>query len=568
MAFIDIKNLSFTYNGESEQVLTNVNLAINQGDFVLICGESGCGKTTLLKLLKKQLAPSGDIEGEILYNGTKICELDERVSVCEIGYVMQNPDNQIVTDKVWHELSFGLESMGENTGTIRRKVAEISGYFGINDWYHKSTSELSGGQKQLLNLASIMVMNPKVLILDEPTSQLDPIAASEFIQTIYKLNKDLGLTIVLVEHRLEEVYPIADKVVLMNKAKVLLYDTPENVGLQLKSIDKNHKMQLGLPTAVKIFNGLDIDCRCPLTVRDGKQFLTANFDNKITSLPSKTDIASKNTAEKEVAVEIKNGFFRYTRDSKDILKGLDLKVYAGELLCILGGNGVGKTTMLNIISGLNRVYQGKVRIWGKKLSEYFGNSLYRNNISYLPQNPQLVFVKTKVKGELEDACKLMEYSKEVSEQAVAKVVQKLQIADLLARHPYDLSGGEQQKVALAKILLLEPKIILLDEPTKGLDAYSKKVLGEILLSLKADGKTIVMVTHDVEFAAESADRCGMFFDGEIVSIAPPIEFFADNNYYTTSANKISRHMYSGAITAEMVIELCKQNAKSAEVSNG
>lgn len=557
MAILEIKNLNFTYNKAFSKALENINLTINSGEFVVVCGESGCGKSTLLKLLKKQLQPSGEKSGEILYRGTEIESLDERAAITDIGFVMQNPDNQIVTDKVWHELSFGLESLGERTGDIRRKVAEISGFFGINDWYHKKTSELSGGQKQLLNLASIMVMQPKILVLDEPTSQLDPIAATDFIATLKKINEELGITIILVEHRLEEVFPIAHKIVLMNKASILITDTPKNTGKKLKQIDSLHKMNLGMPSSVRIFNRLNIDCDCPLTVREGKDFLEAHYKNTYRAY----SVTSDDLSNREKAIEISDGYFRYERESPDVLNGLDLTVYKNEILCILGGNGAGKTTMLKIMSGLKQLYRGKLRIWGKKIKEYSGNTLYRHNIASLPQNPQSLFVKNKVYDDLYEVARLMEYTKEESKRKIDEVVKQLQIGHLLESHPFDLSGGEQQKAAFAKILLMEPKIILLDEPTKGIDAYSKQVLAEILYKLKEQGITIVLVTHDIEFAAQHADRCGMFFDGQIVSIENPVDFFAQNNYYTTAASRISRNIFDNAITVDMVVELCNKNGE-------
>ncbi|QVK19351.1 energy-coupling factor ABC transporter ATP-binding protein [Mycoplasmatota bacterium] len=556
MAVLEVKDLTFKYNSTKEKVLDNVNFKINEGEFVVLCGESGCGKTTLLKLFKKQLAPYGEKSGEVLYNGTDISALDERISVTDIGFVMQNPDNQIVTDKVWHELAFGLENMGESISVIRRKVAEISGFFGISDWYRKKTSELSGGQKQLLILASIMVMQPKVIILDEPTSQLDPIAASEFIATLKKINNELGITILLVEHRLEEVFPIASKAILMDKARVLLIDSPREVGKKLKNIN-GHKMNLGMPSSIRIFNQFDIDDECPLTVREGKDFLNKHFNTEVKSLK----IDKLNYENREIALEIAEGYFRYERDLPDVLSGLNLKVYKNEMICILGGNGAGKTTTLKILNGLKRLYRGKLRIWGKKIKEYNKNSLYRNNIASLPQNPQTLFVKSTVYEDLLEVTKIMEYDKKESKEMIADITEKLEIEHLYNRHPYDLSGGEQQKAAFAKILLMKPKIILLDEPTKGIDAYSKKVLADILAQLKQEGITIVMVTHDIEFAAEHADRCAMFFDGQIVSVETPVDFFSKNSYYTTAASRISRQLYSNTITCDMVIRLCRENGE-------
>ena len=427
MAILAVKNLTFTYPNKQEKALDGINLEIERGEFVVLCGESGCGKSTLLRLIKKQLQPKGVKSGEILYNGTEIENLDERKSVTDIGFVMQNPDNQIVTDKVWHELAFGLESLGEETDEIRRRVAEICGFFGIGDWYRKRTSELSGGQKQLLNLASIMVMQPKILVLDEPTSQLDPIAATDFIATLRKINEELGVTVLLVEHRLEEVFPIAHKVVLMNRARLLMVDTPRNVGKGLKLADPGHKMLLGLPSGVRIYNCLQAEGECPLTVREGRDFLEKHYQNIYRGY----DVKDEDYSGREKAIEITEGYFRYEKDSPDVLNGLSLTVYQNEILCILGGNGAGKTTTLKIMSGIKRLYRGKLRIWGKKIKEYGGNTLYRHNLASLPQNPQTLFVKNKLRDDLFEVTKIMEYGKEEAEEKIRAVVEELGIEYLM-----------------------------------------------------------------------------------------------------------------------------------------
>lgn len=557
MALLEIKNLSFSYSGAENSALENINLTVEQGDFVLLCGESGCGKTTLLKLLKKQLRPNGTLTGEIAYNDVNVDSLDERTSVCEIGYVMQNPENQTVTDKVWHELAFGLESLGEKTPIIRRKVAEICGFFGIGEWYHKRTSELSGGQKQLLSLASVMVMNPSLLILDEPTAQLDPIAASEFLQSLHKINQELGVTIVIAEHRLEEVFPMASKVVIMDKAKIFMCDTPRKIGETLSFDETSHKMSLALPTAIRVFHATQGKGKCPLTVNEGKKYIAENFVGNINALP----FESEDYTDREIALQIKEGYFRYERDLPDVLNGMDIEVYKNEILCILGANGAGKTTLLRVLSGVKRLYKGKYRVWGKKIKEYSGNTLYRGNIACLPQNPQNLFVKNNVHDDLFEVTKLLSYKNDDGEKVVTEVAEKLGIIHLFKSHPYDLSGGEQQKAALAKILLMNPKIVLLDEPTKGLDAYSKKTFAEIIAMLKAEGKTIVIVTHDVEFAAEYADRCAMFFDGQIVSCDNRVDFFATNRYYTTATARMTRPYFANAVTVDMATKLCLLNKK-------
>ena len=559
MEILRIEDLSFRYAKAEQNAVEHVSLSVNSGEFTVVCGESGCGKTTLLKLLKRELTPAGDITGEIFYKRVPLRELDNKTSACEIGYVLQNPDNQIVTDKVWHELAFGLENMGVPTDVIRRRVGEMASYFGIEDWFRKKTDELSGGQKQLLNLAAVMVMQPEILILDEPTSQLDPIAAADFIATLQKLNRELGLTVILVEHRLEEVFPIADRVLVMENGGVLLYDTPGNIGASLAGIRRDHPMMYGLPSAVRIYNALNIKDDCPLTVREGRGFLQKYFAD--TDYQPEYPVYCPND---DIVIELKNVWFRYERDLPDILRATSLQVHRGEIYCILGGNGTGKTTMLNVISGLNKAYRGKVLIDGKPIKEYKGNSLYRKKLAYLPQNPQTVFIKDTVREDFTEILEALDIPKNERTQKTDAVAEKIGISHLLNKHPFDLSGGEQQKCAIAKMLLLEPEILLLDEPTKGLDAYSKRTLKEILASLKNDGLTVLTVTHDVEFAAENADRCALFFDGEILSADVPEKFFSENNFYTTAANRMARNIWKNAVTCGQVIACAKEIGRNGE----
>lgn len=552
MGLFEIDNLTFAYNGAEQNAVSGVSLCVNKGDFVLVCGKSGCGKTTLLRLLKPALAPVGKRTGSVTFCGTDIAKLDDRTAASAIGFVMQNPDDQIVTDKVWHELAFGLESLGESSDVIRRRVAEICGFLGLTDIYGKRTCELSGGEKQLLNLASVLVTNPDVVLLDEPTAQLDPIAASSFLQALKKLNEELGLTVVLVEHRLEESFAMANKVVIMDEGKVVFASSPEDIG----ELYNNDKLVCdifeGLPAAVRLFKATNGVGKCPLTVRDGKRYVEANFGKNM------NDRYAVQGCKGDVAIEVTNGYFRYERDGADVLDNLSLQVYANEILCIFGANGAGKTTLLRILAGTKRLYKGKYRLWGKKIKEY-GNNLYRDNLTAMPQNPQNLFVKNTVRADLAELAALVGYGKTEQAQAVADVMAQTGVTDLAERHPYDLSGGEKQKVALAKVLLTRPKIVLLDEPTKGLDAYSKRQFAEVMGKLKADGKTVVVVTHDVEFAAVVADRCAMFFDGKIVSVADKYAFFAENRYYTTAFARITRENFADAVTFERAVELCNAN---------
>ncbi len=556
MEILRIENLSFKYPVTENKALENVSLCVNSGEFVVLCGESGCGKTTLLKMLKKELSPAGEKSGKVFYNGVLQDEIENKISACEIGYVFQNPENQIVTDKVWHELAFGLENMGIDSDIIRRRVGEMASYFGIESWFRKRTDELSGGQKQILNLACVMVMQPKILILDEPTGQLDPIAASDFIATVHKLNRELGLTVILAEHRLEEVFPIADKVIVMDKGKIALYDRPENISKGLRSIDENHPMLLSLPSATRIFGELEIDTDCPLTVKEGRNFL----ENTFARTEECDDDFSYSHSEK-TAIELKNVWFRYDKNSPDVLRGTNLKVYEGEIFSLLGGNGTGKTTTLGVISNLLKSYRGSVAVCGKPVQKYKGNSLYKDTLAYLPQDPQAVFVEDSVFGDFSAALNAYKVDEKSASTIIKSVASKFEISHLLSKHPFDLSGGEMQKCAIAKMMLTKKKILLLDEPTKALDAHSKLRLKNILLKLKNEGMTLLIVTHDVEFAAEISDRCALFFDGEVLSADAPEKFFSENNFYTTAANRMARSLWKNAVTCEQVVKKCKKGKR-------
>ncbi|QUG42380.1 energy-coupling factor ABC transporter ATP-binding protein [Psychrobacillus sp. INOP01] len=547
MAIVKIDNVSFTYPNEANPILKNINLDIQQGEFIVLIGQSGCGKSTLLRHFKRELRPHGTMTGNIFYKDRDLEQLNTEVAAADIGYVFQNPDNQIVTDKVWHELAFGLENLGIDSPTIRRRVAEMANFFGIQKWFHHKTTELSGGQKQLLNLASIMVMQPKLLLLDEPTSQLDPIAALEFIQTLHRLNKELGITIILIEHRLEEVLPLADRVLIIEEGRILFDGQPKEI---LNALPANHAMITALPTATKIFHLLNGTGPIPLTIREGQRWLSNQEYSFSPSNTLPTIIQNKT----EIVLEANDIAFRYEKNGMDIVHHFNLQVKEQEFLTIIGGNGTGKSTVLSILTGLQKPYHGKIFLFSKALKSYSNKQLYQQYLTLLPQDPKTLFVQKTVRQELDD----MAHLHKVTDAKIQETIQLFKLTHLLNRHPYDLSGGEQQKLALAKLLLIEPKILLLDEPTKGLDAHAKEELADILRDLQAKGMTIIMVTHDIEFSAQHSNRCALFFDGSIVSEGEPRAFYSGNNFYTTAAHRISRDILSNAITCEDVVTLCRK----------
>ena len=560
MAIFTIKDLTFSYPDQTKAALQGISLTVEDGDFVVICGKSGCGKSTLLKHFKTALTPYGTRSGEILYKDITLEKVSARMQAKEIGYVTQNPDNQIVTDKVWHEMAFGLENLGVDQKSMRLRVAEMASYFGIQNWFDMDVSSLSGGQKQLLNLASVMAMQPEILILDEPTSQLDPIAASDFLQTVRKINRDLGLTVIITEHRLEEVFPVADRVVVMENGRIKAEGSPREIGKNLVDDD----MFRAFPTTVRIYAGLGKEGECPLTVREGCRWITGYSDEHGIDGDERNRVWKEENSkdadfEGEEILSVQNGWFRYEKNGEDILRGLDISVMKGQIYAVLGGNGTGKSTALSVMGGINRPYRGKVLLKGRELKKYSSKELHGSIIGMLPQNPQCLFVCDNVYDDLKEMFSEGEYlPKGEIEERVERAAAEAEITHLLKAHPYDLSGGEQQRAALAKILLKNPEILLLDEATKGMDGFYRNKLGEILKKLQANGHTIVMVSHDVEFCAEYADRCGMFFRGNVVAEKSAGEFFVGNSFYTTAANKMARHLFKDAVTVEDVIRLCRQ----------
>ena len=548
-----IEGLRFAYPAaKGRESLNGVDLTVQKGEYVVLCGKSGSGKTTLLRQLKSVLAPHGRKSGQILFNGVPLDKVSQREQSARIGYVMQNPDDQIVTDKVWHELAFGLESLGCEQKTMRARVAEMACYFGIQGWFHRDVADLSGGQKQLLNLASIMAMQPEVLILDEPTSQLDPIAASDFLNTVRKINLELGTTVIITEHRLEDIFPYADRAVVMDGGRVIADGSPRSIGRQLW--EQGGEMFAAMPTPVRVFYGAAGKGECPLTVREGRGWLSREF----VSPPARKAMTAQPLPEesKVPALSLKQLWFRYEKDAPDILRGVSAEVPVGSLYAIVGGNGAGKSTTLKAICGICRPYRGSVQVFGKPVNKYKTAQLFGGCLAMLPQDPKSLFVKKTVRQDLE------EITKDTAQ--IREVVEVCQIQQLLDSHPYDLSGGEQQRAALAKVLLTQPRLLLLDEPTKGIDSFFKETLAEILCKLKNRGVTVVMVSHDVEFCAKYADMVSMFFDGQLLAPDSPRRFFGNNSFYTTAANRMSRHVFSLAVTAEDVIDLYRQNKEEAK----
>jgi energy-coupling factor transporter ATP-binding protein EcfA2/uncharacterized membrane protein len=530
MEAFDVRDLTFFYPEQTKAALDGVSFSIRQGEFVTLCGPSGCGKTTLLRLMKTVLAPHGAKTGEIFYNGVPLDSVEVREQSSAIGFVQQSPENQIVTDKVWHELAFGLESLGLENGEIRRRVRRRwQAFFGISDWFYRDAASLSGGQKQILNLASVMVMQPELLLLDEPTSRLDPVAAADFLAAVGRINRELGTSVIIAEHRLGEVLPMAGAVHVLDSGRLIFSGAPGETGEYLRRHSPG--IFLSMPEPMRIWSAVPNTLPCPITPQEGAGWL-AGYAASRPLLP----VPPEKTADfsGEPAAELKNIWFRYEKEAPDVLKGLNLKAYPGEILAVLGGNGAGKSTLLSVAAGAEKPLRGRIAMRGRT--------------ALLPQEPLTLFAKDTVRAELESAAG--------TKENFEKTVELCALGGLLDRHPADLSGGELQRAALARVLLAGADILLLDEPTKGMDAQFKRSFGKILRGIAAGGAAIIMASHDTEFCAAFAHRCALLFDGELTAEASPRKFFSANFFYTTPASRMARGILPRAVVAADIISAC------------
>ncbi len=536
MEVFNIKNMSFGFPEALGKVLTHVSLNIVEGEFVVLCGPSGCGKTTLLRLLKRELAPVGNQTGDIFYAGKRLEEWDDRTLIEQIGLVFQDPDNQIVMDEVMQEIVFGLENLGYSNFEMRKRVAEMVHFFGMEGLLRLKPSELSGGQKQMLNLLSVLLLKPKVLLLDEPTSQLDPIAAKDLISMLERLNKEMGITIILVEHRLEELFAVADRVLMMDSGQIIYEGSSKQIIHELYA-QQDQRFIPYIPSISRLYMELETYPELqgiPLTVKESKGWLAMMPNVVNTDVDSALD--AKAPAYSEL-LAVNDVYFQYDKKGEMILKRFSLHINKGEFFALVGGNGSGKTTALKACIGSVKPQRGTARFEGKDASKLKGKELYEK-IAYLPQNPRTYFMHDTLEKEMKEA--VARHNIDDGDAIITELVNIFGIAHLRHRHPYDCSGGEVQKAALACMLIGKPDMLFIDEPTKGLDPISKERFSEVLAKLHKEGLTIMMVTHDIEFAAQNAERCAMMFDGEITVDGTPAQLFKGNYFYTTAINRATR----------------------------
>lgn len=525
---IEVRGLRFAYPGAEAPVLDGLDWSVPQGAFALLVGGTGSGKSTLLSLLKPEISPTGECAGELRVLGESVADMDVRASAERVGYVFQDPENQIVCETVWHEMAFGLENLGMSRDEMRRRVAETSYFFGLEDWLHRDTDTLSGGRKQLLSLAAVLALRPRVLLLDEPTSQLDPVAEKTFLHALFRVNRELGCTVVVATHQPRPMLEYATYAYRIEGGRVCevadiasLGHREELFSDEVSGWGASRRAKNGVfSSASGQLGSLDPRGGAPGAKKGLKSDKSGEFEAQI--LPQDDSGASSRAGGCRIlpkmhagsATTLAGSWFRYDRASGWVLRGLDASFSAGAVHAVVGGNGCGKSTMLSVLAKTVKLQRGRmVRAAA--------------SAALLPQNPKALLVAETVRDELMEWASTCGYDEAVARERAAS----LGLSGLDGRHPYDLSGGQRQLLALAKLLLIGPELLLLDEPTKGLDLTSRRIIARALRDHAEAGGTVIMATHDLDFAEQVADDIAMMFDGEIACMEPPTDFFADNVFY-------------------------------------
>ena len=528
MPAIEVRSLSFAYPDADAAVLEGLDWSVPQGAFALLVGGTGSGKSTLLSLLKPEIAPAGERTGDARVLGENVADMDVRASAERVGYVFQDPENQIVCETVWHEMAFGLENLGVSRDEMRRRVAETSYFFGLEDWLHRDTDTLSGGRKQLLSLAAVLALRPRVLLLDEPTSQLDPVAEKNFLHALFRVNRELGCTVVVATHQPRPMLEYATRAYRIEGGCICKVADIASLGHreelfsgEVSGWGASRRAKNGVfSSASGQLGSLGPRGGAPGAKKGLKSGKSAEFEVQILSqddsgVPSR--VGGSRILQKMhggSATTLSEGWFRYDRASGWVLRGLDASFSAGAVHAVVGGNGCGKSTMLSVLAKTAKLQRGR---------------MVRGAVSaaLLPQNPKALLVAETVRDELMEWASTCGYDENLARERAAQ----LGLDGLETHHPYDLSGGQRQLLALAKLLLIGPELLLLDEPTKGLDLESRRIIARALRDHVKAGGTVIMATHDLDFAEQVADDVAMMFDGEIACMEPPAEFFADNVFY-------------------------------------
>lgn len=535
MAYIEIRNLSYNYPLEKKKSLENINLDVEQGEILLVMGRSGSGKSTLAKCISGS-APhfyGGTIEGSIRINGKFLEKMEHSDRAQEITMVFQDPERQLIMNKVHREIAFGLENVGVDENKIKRRVFEAMQFANILGLAYRDINTLSGGEKQKVAITSAIAYLPKCIILDEPTSQLDPAAAEEVVSLVKKINEELGITIIIIEQRVNKWFDVVDKIAFMKAGTMSFYNNKKEFYLKSAVEEENF-----LPDYLRLTKILGIK-EVPENLKQARNLLNVVEFNRPKVIPEKSS---------NKIIEINKVNCNY--DGVKAVNNVSLTLVKGEFLGVMGANGAGKSTLIKAIMGLKE-YQGSIRIKDYEVKDKSLKLLART-IGYVSQNPNDYISKRTVYEEVKftlDNHDIKDY-----ETIIENTLKGLDIYDLKDKNPRDLSGGQKQRVAIASILVLSPEVLLLDEPTRGLDLELKNKLGNTLRSLSEKGTTIIVITHDVDFTSNFCNKFALMFNGEIVSEGNREEVLSDGIYYSSTVNKLLRHKENNIFTIEQAVD--------------
>lgn len=538
---VSVQDLSFAYPDQTAKVLDHINLTINLGDFLLIAGNTGSGKTTLLNHFKKELTPLGNRQGHITIDGTPIDDLSKLQSAQTVGYVAQDPQVQPVMSKVIDELAFPLENIGCPSDEIERRITELSNFLGLDQSLNREINQLSGGQLQLVNLASVLILRPKLILLDEPTSQLDPLIAQNFLNVLSRVQRELGITIVLTEHRLSTISGLANRMILLQHQTITFDGSPTD---GIKEMFKDDRLTYFIPSIPKLFLANQITSNpLPISVAQGQAAIQAA---NLKFIPTAKAPVHQSNNEHQPLLTAKNISFTFD-GTRNVIDHLDLTVNRGDWLAIIGKNGSGKSTLLSLLIGLTTPQHGKIRfeqqvVWKIRTADRI------KRISFLSQTPSLQFTANSVRQELEVQANQLKLPDPA--QQIKQLVAKFHLEKILNQNPFDISGGQQQLLGLAIALMAKPDLLVLDEATKGLDPYTKVMVGNTLKEAQQNCVTIIMASHDMEFCAAFADHCTFMFDGHLNTLLPTTAFFANNFFFTTPINRIVRDQVPDALLVD------------------
>ncbi len=542
MAYIEIKDLNFTYPMEKERSLKNINLKLEKNDFLLIAGKSGSGKSTLARAIVGTVPNfyGGTIGGEIKIGGKYLKDMSHRERAEKVTMVFQDPEKQLMMNRVHREVAFGLENIGVDEDVIKRRVYEALQFSGILHLADRDIASLSGGEKQKVAVASALVYMPDCIILDEPTSQLDPSSAEEMLNITKKINEELGITIIVIEQRVNRWFDTVDSIAIMNDGTLELFEDKRDFYYNC-----NKRQFMFMPDYLKFFKKMNFN-KMPQNFKDAR----VEILNSSLNVKSGNEVAAaefQNNDKEVISVNKLNCKY----GSKQVLRDINFTVENGEFIAILGANGAGKSTLLKTILGLVE-HEGIIRLYGEDTSKMDIRQIARH-IGYISQNPNDYLSKDSVYEEVKFT---MDNYGIYDEKIVNSVLKELEIYDLKDKNPRDLSGGQRQRVAIASILVLQPDMILLDEPTRGLESGLKNKLGKLLQNLNKKGTSIILVTHDTDFASNFCRRYMIMFNGRIVADGNKRQVLGDGIFYTTSMNKLLRDKDDSIFTLEEAIERC------------